>query len=154
MTHLPTAVTGVHPTLLRTQFALYHRFTLSFRAVEDVLAERGIIVSYGSVRQWCGKFGPDYARRIRTSRGTLGDRWYLDEVTVSIQGQRRYRWRAVDQDGDVLHVLLQKRKDKRAANRFFRKLLEGQRQFPVEITTDALPSHGAAKRQVMPSVAH
>ena len=94
------------------------------------------------------------ARRIRKSRGTLGDRCYLDEITVTIQGQRRYLWRAVDQDGDVLDILLQERKDKRAAKRFFRKLLKGQRQLPVDITTDKLPSYGAAKREVMPSVVH
>ena len=100
------------PDIIGHAVWLYHRFTLSFRDVEDLLAERGIVVSYESVRQWCGKFGTEYARRIRKSRGTLGDRWYLDEVTVSIQGQRRYLWRAVDQDGDVLDILLQKRKDK------------------------------------------
>ena len=80
---------------------LYRRFTLSFRDVEDLLAQRGIVVSYESVRRWCGKFGTDYAQQVRKSRGTLGNRWYLDEVTVSIQGQRRYLRRAVDQDGDI-----------------------------------------------------
>ena len=135
---------------------LYHRFTLSFRDVEDLLAERGIVVSYESVRQWCGKFGTDYAQRVRKSRGTLGNRWYLDEVAVSIQGQRRYFWRAVDQDDDDLDILLQKRKAKRAAKPFFRKLLkgQGQRRLPVDITTDKLPSYGGAKREAMPSVAH
>ena len=124
------------PDIIRHAVWLYHRFTQSFRDVEDLLVERGVVVSYESVRQWCGKFGSDYARRIRKSRRTLGDRWYLDEVTVSIQGQHRYLWRAVDQDGDVLDILLQKRKDKRAAKRFFRKLLKGQRQLPFDITTE------------------
>ena len=142
------------PDIIGHAVWLYHRFTLSFRDVEDLIAERGVVVSYESVRQWCSKFGSDYARRIRKSRGTLGDRWYLDEVIVSIQGERRVLWRAVDQDGDVLDILLQKRKDKRAAKRFFRKLLKGQRQVPIDITTDKLASYGAAKREVMPSVAH
>jgi len=111
-------------------------------------------VSYETVRQWCIKFGPEYARRIRTPRRPLGDRWFLDEVTVSIRGRRRYLWRAVDQDGDVLEILVQKRNDKQAAKRFFRKLLRAQGQVPLDSTTDKLPSYGAAKKEVMPSVAH
>lgn len=142
------------PDIIGHAVWLHHRFTLSFRDVEDLFAKRGVVVSYESVRQWCAKFGSDYARRIRKSRGTLGDRWYLDEVIVSIQGERRVLWRAVDQDGDVLDILLQKRKDQRAAKRFFRKLLKGQRQVPIDITIDKLSSYGAAKREVMPSVAH
>ena len=86
--------------------------------------------------------------------GQLGDCWFLDEVTVSIQGQHRYLWRAVDQDGDVIDILVQKRKDTRAAKRFFTKLLKSQSQTPLEFTTDRLGSYRAAKRQVMPSVAH
>lgn len=100
------------------------------------------------------KFGPEYAHRIRKPRRPLGDRWFLDEVTVSIQGHRRYLWRAVDQDGDVLDILVQKRKDKRAAERFLRKLLKGQVQTPLNITTDELPSYGAATRELAPSVPH
>ena len=80
---------------------LYHRYCLSFRDVEDLLAERGIIVSYETIRQWCGKFGPDYARRLKRRQGRLGDTWFLDEVFVAINGQRQYLWRAVDQDGDL-----------------------------------------------------
>ena len=85
---------------------LYHRFCLSFRDVEDLLAERGIVVSYETIRSWCNKFGPAYARMIKKRRGTLGDTWYMDEVyIVTVRGEQRYLWRAVDQDGDVLEVL-------------------------------------------------
>ena len=84
---------------------LYHRFCLSFRDVEDLLAERGIVVSYETVRQWCRKFGSEYARRLKRRQGRLGDTWHLDELFVTIQGKRQYLWRAVDQDGDVLDIL-------------------------------------------------
>ncbi len=104
---------------------LYHRFCLSFRDVEDLLAERGITVSYETIRQWCRKFGTDYARTLKRREGRLGDTWYLDELFVNIQGQRQYLWRAVDQDGDVIDILVQPRRDRRAAERFFRKLLKG-----------------------------
>jgi putative transposase len=133
---------------------LYHRYTLSFRDVEDLLAERGITVSYETVRQWCKNFGPQYARRIKKRQGPRGDQWFLDEVVVNIQGKRRYLWRAVDQDGDLIEILVQKRKDTQAARRFFRKLLRSQTEVPIEITTDKLGSYAAAKRDVMPSVPH
>ena len=85
---------------------LYHRFFLSFREVEDLLAERGVTVTYESVRKWCRKFGPAYARRLKKRQGQLGDAWFLDEVFVSIQGEQQYLWRAVDQDGDTLDILV------------------------------------------------
>ena len=85
---------------------LYHRFCLSFRDVEDLLAERGVTVSYEAIRKWCRKFGGEYARRLRRREGRLGDTWYLDEVFVTIQGKRQYLWRAVDQDGDVIDILV------------------------------------------------
>ena len=107
-----------------TPSGLDHRYCLSFRDVEDLLAERGIIVSYETIRQWCGKFGPDYARRLKRRQGRLGDTWFLDEVFVAINGQRQYLWRAVDQDGDLIDLLVQPRRDGRAARRFFRKLLD------------------------------
>ncbi len=91
---------------------LYHRFTLSFRDIEDLLAKRGIIVWYESVRYWCQKFGPSYARKLRMKRGTLGDIRHLDERFITIQDQRRYLWRAVDQDGDVIDILVTKRRDR------------------------------------------
>lgn len=102
---------------------LYHRFCLSLRDVEELLAERGVTVSYKAVRQWCLKFGPSFAKKLRQRQERLGDTWHLDEVFVSIQGRRHYLWRAVDQDGDVLDILVQQHRDQRAAKRFFRKLL-------------------------------
>ena len=102
---------------------LYFRFSLSFRNVEDLLAQRGIAVTYETVRQWCRTFGGAYARRLRHRRGQLGDTWHVDELFVSISGRRQYLWRAVDEDGDVLDILVQARRNRRAAVRFFRKLL-------------------------------
>ncbi len=133
---------------------LYHRFSLSFRDVEELLAKRGIIVSYETIRQWCRKFGPEYARKLKRRLGRLGDVWHLDEVFVNIQGQRHYLWRAVDQDGDVIDILVQRQRDARAARRFFRKLLKGQESKPWRLVTDKLRSYAAAHRTVMPSVAH
>ena len=105
---------------------LYHRFCLSFRDIEDLLAERGIEVSYETIRSWCIKFGPAYARSIKKRRGPLGDTWFMDEVyIVTVRGERRCLWRAVDQDGDVLDILVQKHKNKQAASRFFKKLMKG-----------------------------
>ena len=133
---------------------LYHRFCLSFRDVEDLLAERGVEVTYETIRLWCGKFGPDYARKLRRRQGRLGDTWFLDEVFVSIRGRRHYLWRAVDQDGDVIDILVQRRRNARAARRFFRKLLKGQESEPRWLITDKLGSYGAAHRDVMVSVEH
>ncbi len=133
---------------------LYHRFCLSFRDVEDILAERGVEVSYESIRQWCNRFGPDYAHRLKMRRGRLGDTWFLDEVFVTIGGKMHYLWRAVDQDGDTIDILVQKRRNKRAAKRFFRKLLKGQCAAPRRMVTDKLKSYSAARRDVMSSVPH
>jgi putative transposase len=104
---------------------------LSFRDVEDLLAERGIIVSYETIRQRCEKFGLDYAQRLNRREGRLGDHWHLDEVFIRINGQQRYLGRAVDQDGDVIDILVQPHRDQRAAQRFFRKLLRGQGSEPI-----------------------
>ncbi len=133
---------------------LYHRFCVGFRDVEDLLAQRGITVSYEAIRLWCIKFGPQYARGLKRLQGRLGDTWHLDEVFVTIQGQRQYLWRAVDQDGDVIDILVQSRRDRRAAKRFFRKLLKGQGNVPRRLVTDKLRSYPAALRSVMPSVIH
>ncbi len=133
---------------------LYYRFCLSFRDVEDLLAERGIIVSYEAIRLWCQKFGPAYARTLKRRQGRLGDTWHLDELFLTIQGRRQYLWRAVDQDGDVIDILLQPRRDRRAAERFFRKLLKSQGCVPRRMVTDKLRSYAAARRTIMPSVAH
>ncbi len=104
---------------------LYHRFSLSFREVEELLAERGITVTYETVRQWCRKFGPAYARKLKKRQGRLGETWDLDEVCVSLQGEQQYLWRAVDQDGDTIDILVQRRRNKQTAARFFRRLLKG-----------------------------
>ena len=114
------------PEIISHAVWLYHRFGVSFRDVEDLLAQRGITVSYEAIRLWCLTFGSAYARRLKRRQGRLGDTWHLDEVFVTIQGRRHYLWRAVDQDGDVLDILVQSRRDCRAAKRFFRKLLKGQ----------------------------
>ena len=133
---------------------LYHRFSLSFRDVEELLAKRGIVVSYETIRQWCRKFGPEYARNLRRRQGRLGDVWHLDEVFVNIQGQRHYLWRAVDQDGDLIDILVQRYRNARAAKRFFRKLLKGQGGTPWRLVTDKLKSYGVAHRMTMPGVDH
>ena len=133
---------------------LYHRFCLSFREVEELLAERGITVTYETVRQWCQKFGPAYARKLKKRQGRLGDTWHLDEVFVSIQGEHQYLWRAVDQDGDTIDILVQRRRNRKAAERFFRRLLKGQGGEPRWLMTDKLKSYDAAHRTVMPTVPH
>ena len=131
-----------------------HRFCLSFRDAEDLLAQRGVTVTDETIRHWCHAFGPDYARRLRRGRGPLGDTWYLDELFVNIQGRRQYLWRAVDQDGDLIDILVQSRRDRHAAARCFRKLLKGQGREPRRLITDKLRSYAAAHRTVMPSVMH
>jgi putative transposase len=123
---------------------LYFRFPLSFRDVEDLLAERGIDVSYKSVRRWSVKFGLDYARKLRRSRPRPDARWHLDEVFVSINGKRMYLWRAVDGEGEVLDILVQSRRNKKAALKLMRKLLKKQGFVPDAFITDKLPSYGAA----------
>ncbi len=123
---------------------LYHRFCLSFREVEELLAERGLTVTYETVRQWCRKFGPAYARKLKKRQGRLGDAWYLDEVVSSIQGQQHYLWRAVDQDGDTIDILVQRRHNKKAAVRFFRRLIKGQGGEPCWLFTDKLRSYDTA----------
>ena len=142
------------PEIISHAVWLYHRYCLSFRDVEDLLAERGIIVSHETIRQWCGKFGPDYARRLKRRQGRLGDTWFLDEVFVAITGQRQSLWRAVDQDGNLIDLLVQPRRDGRAARRFFRKRLKSQRQDPCRLVTDKLGSYRVAQRDVMPGVTH
>ena len=122
--------------------------------MEDLLAKRGIIVSYETIRLWFLKFGPEYARQLKRRQSYLGDTWFLDEVFVTINGERQYLWRAVDQDGDVIDILVQSRRNRRAAERFFRKLLKGQGRVPFRLVTDRLKSYGAALRTIMPSVNH
>ena len=126
----------------------YYRFCLSFRDVEDLLAKRGVIVSYETIRQWCRKFGPDYAKRLKRRQGRLGDTWFLDEVFVTINGERPYLWRAVDQDGDVIDILVQSRRNRRAVQRFCRKPLKGQGRVPFRLVSDKLKSYSAAHRTI------
>ncbi|MFD3622326.1 IS6 family transposase [Streptomyces sp. NPDC058676] len=133
---------------------LYHRFPLSFREVGELMLERGVIVSYETIRRWCAKFGQTYANALRRRQPGPGDKWHLDEVFLKINGQVRYLWRAVDQDGNVLDILVQNRRNKAAARRFFRRLLKKTGVVPRVIVTDKLRSYGAAHREIMPSVEH
>ncbi len=132
----------------------YYRFALSYRDVEELLAERGVIVTDETIRQWCRKFGQTYANELRRRRPRPGDKWHLDEVFVSINGTQQYLWRAVDQDGHVLDILVQARRDKAAAVKFLRKLLKGLAYVPRVVITDKLASYGAALREILPSVEH
>ena len=118
------------------------------------MLQRGVEVSYEAIRLWCLKFGAEYARRLRRRTGRFGDTWYLDEVLCKINGELVYLWRAVDQDGETLDVLVQKRRNAIAAKRFFRKLLRGLRYAPRAIVTDKLQSYAAARQEVIPEVEH
>jgi putative transposase len=138
------------PEIIHHAVWLYHRFNLSQRDIEDLLAERGITVSYESIRLWCNKFGPQYARRLRRRHQGFGDTFYVDEVFVKIQGQQDYLWRAVDQDGEIVDVFLQRRRDGNAAKRFFKRLLKTHRNEPRKIVTDKLRSYGVAHRELIP----
>jgi len=142
------------PEIISHAVWLYFRFALSYRDVEELLAERGVIVTYEAVRQWCRKFGQGYANTLRRRRARPGDKWHLDEVFVAINGVTHYLWRAIDQDGNVLDILVQSRRNKAAAKRFFRKLLKGLAYVPRVLITDKLASYDAARREVLPSVEH
>jgi putative transposase len=133
---------------------LYFRFPLSLRMVEEMLAARGILVSHETIRQWALKFGQDFANQIRRRIPAVGDKWHLDEVVITIAGEKHWLWRAVDQHGIVLDVLVQSRHNAKAAKRLLRKLLKKQRIAPRVMITDKLASYGAAKREIMPSVEH
>ena len=136
------------PSIIQQAIWLYLRFTLSYRDVEELLAERGLDLSYETVRRWVLKFGPLIARELRHQRSRPSNRWHLDEMVVRIAGRRMYLWRAVDHEGEVLDMLLQRRRDKRAALRLMRKLLRKQGFAPKLLTTDKLGSYGAAFRQL------
>ena len=137
-----------HPDIIKQGIWLYFRFTMSYRDVEELLAERGIDVSYETVRRWALKFGTEYARHIKKRRPLPHTEWFLDEVFVKIGGKPMYLWRAVDGEGEVLDVLVQKRKNKRAALKLLRKLLQNQGITPTKIVTDKLRSYGAALRDL------
>jgi putative transposase len=133
---------------------LYFRFCLSYRDVEELLFVRGIMVSYEAIRKWCRKFGQHYANQLRRRRPRPGDKWHLDEVYLTVRGERHYLWRAVDQEGNILDILVQHRRNKQAARRFFRKLLKGLGYVPRVIITDRLKSYGAAKSELLPGMEH
>ncbi len=136
------------PEIIQHAVWLYFRFPLSYRDVEDLLSERGIDVSYETVRRWALKFGRAYAAKLRKSRSRSDTRWHLDEMFVSINGRRMYLWRAVDCEGEVLDILVQSRRDKKAALKLIRKLLKKQGFVPDTIVTDKLPSYGAAMKDL------
>jgi putative transposase len=152
-----------HPCYARHRFPaevishavwLYFRFPLSLRMVEEMLAARGIEVSYETVRQWALKFGQGFANQIRRRLPAPGDKWHLDEVVISIEGKKHWLWRAVDQHGVVLDILVQSRRNAKAAKRLLRKLLKRQGIAPRVMITDKPASYDAAKREVMPGVEH
>jgi putative transposase len=133
---------------------LYFRFPLSFREVEELMLERGVVVSYETIRRWCAKFGQAYANQLRRRRARPGDKRHLDEVFVRINGRQHYLWRAVDQHGNVLDILVQSRRNAVAAHRFSRKLLKGLEYVPRVIVTDKLASYGVVHREMLASVEH
>ena len=142
------------PVIIRHAVWLYVRFTLSYRDVEDLLAERGLDVSYETVRRWVLKFGPLFARELRRRRPRPTSRWHLDEMAVIISGRQFWLWRAVDDEGEVLDLLVQRRRDKAAAVKLMRKLLKKQGFAPDVLVTDKLRSYGAAKSEIGLSARH
>jgi transposase-like protein len=142
------------PAIIRHAVWLYLRFTLSYRDVEDLLAERGLDVSYESVRRWVLKFGPLFARELRRRRHRPTSQWHLDEMAVLISGEQFWLWRAVDDEGEVLDLLVQRRRDKNAAMKLMRKLLKNQGFTPDVLVADKLRSYGAAKAALGLSARH
>ena len=142
------------PEIISYAVWLYYRFNLSHRDVEDLLAERGITVSYESIRYWCIKFGSIYTRRLKRKHQCFGDTFFIDEVFVKIGGVQHYLWRAVDQDGEVVDVFLQKSRNAKAAKRFFKRLFKTYKGKPRKIVTDKLASYRVAHRELSPDVIH
>jgi putative transposase len=142
------------PEIIAHAVLLYFRFPLRLRLVEEMQLERGIVVSYETIRRWAVKFGPGFARRLKRKAGHHDDVWHLDEVVIDIAGEKRWLWRAVDQDGYVLDEIVQKRRDKCAAARLLRRLLRQQGRGPKRIVTDKLGSYSAAKAALMPTIEH
>tara|TARA_Y100000385_G_C12860205_1_gene536895 strand:+ start:44 stop:727 length:684 start_codon:yes stop_codon:yes gene_type:complete len=142
------------PDIISYAVWLYYRFNLSHRDIEDLLAERGITVTRESIRLWCIKFGAIYSRRLKRKQRGYGDTFYIDEVFVKINGKQHYLWRAVDQDGEVVDVYLQAKRDGAAAKRFFRRLLRSHGGEPRKIVTDKLRSYPVAHRELMPDAIH
>ncbi|REH35602.1 putative transposase [Paraperlucidibaca baekdonensis] len=143
-----------HPSIISYAVWIYYRFNLSFRDIEDLLAEKGISVSYEAIRLWCIKFGPSYARKLKQRHRGFGDTFYLDEVFIKINGKQHYLWRAVDQDGEVVDVFVQSRRNGTAAKQFFKRLLRSSGGEPRTIVTDKLASYRVAQRELMPTAHH
>jgi putative transposase len=142
------------PDIISYAVWLYFRLNLSHRDIEDLLAERGIMVSHESIRLWCIKFGATFATRLKRNHQGYGDTFYIDEVFVKVHGKQHFLWRAVDQDGEVVDVYLQARRDGAAARRFFRRLLQSHGGEPRKIVTDKLRSYPVAHREVIPEAIH
>src|ERR1700742_4624392 len=142
------------PVVIQHAVWLYSRFTLSYRDVEELPADRGLDISYETVRYWVLKFGPVIARRLRRCRPRPSNRWHLDEMVVRIGGKRMYLWRAVDHEGEVLDMLVQRRRDTQAALRLMRKLLKKQGFAPKLLVTDKLRSYASAFRRLRPTCPH
>jgi putative transposase len=142
------------PQIIAHAVWLYFRFPLSLQLIEEMLLERGILVSYETVRRWALKFGPDYARRLKRKRPSRYDIWHLDEVVITIAGKKNWLWRAVDQDGYVLDEVVQARRNTKAAKRLLKRLLKKQGCPPRRMITDKLGTYAAAQRQIMPTVEH
>ena len=147
---LPLSYSGYRfpPDIIQRAVWMYLRFTLSFRDVEELLAERGIVVTYERIRCWVLTFGPVIARRLRARRPKPHSRWHLDEMVVHVGGKQMYLWRAVDAEGEVLDVLVQAKRDTNAARKLMRKLLKKQGMAPDEWVTDKNPAYGAALREL------
>jgi putative transposase len=142
------------PDIISYAVWLYYRFNLSHRDIEDLRAERGVIVSYETIGLWAIKFGAKYGRRLKRRHRGYGDTFYMDEVFVKINGKQHYLWRAVDQDGEVVDVYLQAKRDGAAAKRFFRRLIKHPQGEPRKIVTDKLRSYPVAHREVIPEAIH
>lgn len=142
------------PDVISYTVWLYFRFNLSHRDIEDLLAERGIIVSYETIRLWCIKFGTTFAKRLKHKHQGYGDTFYIDEVFIKISGKQLYLWRAVDQDGDIVDVYLQSKRDATTAKRFFKRLIKSKKGEPRKIVTDKLRSYNVAHRELIPEAIH
>ena len=142
------------PEIIQHAVWLYFRFNLSHRDIEDLLAQRGVIVTRQSIRLWCNKFGSKYAARLHKRHQGYGDTFFIDEIFIKIGGKQHYLWRAVDQDGEVVDVFLQKKRDGQAAKRFFKRILKKKKGDPRKIVTDKLRSYGAAHRKLIAETIH
>ncbi|MFT4518829.1 MAG: putative transposase [Halioglobus sp.] len=142
------------PDIISYAVWLYCRFNLSHRDIEDLLAERGIIVTREAIRLWCLKFGALYSRRLKRKHRGYGDTFYIDKVFVKINGKQHYLWRALDQDGEVVDVYVQAKRDGAATKRFFKRLLRSHGGEPRTIVTDKLRSYGVAQRELIPDTIH